>query len=81
MVVLVAMIPATPTSVQTLSSSSIACSVRSGAIFTRIGFARDHRSSAPPASACKAVSSSRRCPESCRDRNPGVFGELTLTAK
>ena len=71
-VVLVATSPATPCSVHTSSSSPSAWSVRSGATLTSTGVG--------PASARNATRSAASAGRSCRDRRPGVFGELTLTA-
>ena len=66
----VAITPATPCAEQTSSTSAIACSVRSGAIFTSSGTVV---SNAPSSVSSAALS--------CRPRRPGVLGELTFTAK
>ena len=76
------MIPATAGSAQTCSSSPIASSVRSGAIFTSTGTGRPSRSgdASTPASAVSAPSSSVERAAVLQRPQPGVFGDDTLTA-
>ena len=71
-VVLVATMPARPSSTARSAMSSISVSARSGAIFTRTGVEVSARTA-------------DRMPRSdsipCSSRSPGVFGELTLTTR
>src|SRR6266545_2130755 len=75
-VVLVAISPATRSSVQTASSSSTAASVRSGAIFTSTGLGVSLPLASTSASCRSAASSSRSWPASCNERGHVVIDGL-----
>ncbi len=78
-VVLVAMIPSSPSPTARSATSSTSASARSGAILTSNGTRCPP--AAPSSSAARtAVSTGRSRSAACRSRSPGVFGELTLTA-